>query len=200
MRIKPMLGSFALTGVEYVESSQRRALAEHRVPGLAGSYFQDLGTDPNRVVVAGTHHGDDARDAFLTGVRELFDSGQPTSFTADINTATDLVDVVVEDLQVAEVAGSPSSFRYVLTLRQFVKPPEPAPTGLLDTGILDDALGAVGAMDLLDGLVSIPSFGDPSVPLRGAMDAVKQATGGLADAAAPLQAAFGGDGRGPEDA
>jgi hypothetical protein len=194
MRIKPMLGSFQLTGIEYVESSESRALVEHRVPGLAGNYFQDLGSVPNRIVVAGTHHGDEARDAFLNGVRELFNSGQPTTFTADINTATDLVDVVVEDLEVAEVGGSASGFRYVLTLRKYIKPPEPAPTGLLDAGLLDDALGAIGAMDLLDSLVSIPSFGDPSVPLQGVMDGVKDATGGLADAAAPLQAALGNAG------
>jgi hypothetical protein len=192
MRIKPMLGSFALTGIEYVESSQRRALAEHRVPGLAGNYFQDLGSDPNRVVVAGTHHGDDARDAFLTGVRELFDSGQPTTFTADINTATDLVDVVVEDLQVAEVAGSPSSFRYLVTLRQFVKPPEPT-AGLpgLDGSILDAATGALNAFEVLDTLSSLPNIGDPTVPLSGALDGVKAATEGLDGTVGDLRGLFG---------
>jgi hypothetical protein len=191
MRIKPMLGSFALTGIEYVESSQRRALAEHRVPGLAGSYFQNLGSDPNRVAVGGTHHGDDARDAFLTGMRELFDSGQPTTFTADINTATDLVDVVVEDLQVAEVGGSPNSFRYVVTLRQFIKPPEPAPTGLLDTGILGQAEGLLGALDTLDALGSIPDLADPTPPLRRSLDGVRAASAGLEPAANDLRDLLG---------
>ena len=37
MRIKPMLGEFALAHVEYIESSERRALVEHAVPGLAGN-------------------------------------------------------------------------------------------------------------------------------------------------------------------
>jgi hypothetical protein len=198
MKIKPMVGSFELIGIEYIESSERRALVEHRVPGLAGNYLQDLGTIPNRIVIAGTRHGDDARDAFLTGIRELFNSGEPTTFVADINTATDLVDVVIEDLQVAEVGGTIGSFRYEFTLRKYIKPPEPAAAGLpaVDTSILDDALSTLGAMDLLDGLVSIPDFGDPSVPLRGAMDTVKDATGGLAAAAAPLLAAFGSDASG----
>jgi hypothetical protein len=198
MRIKPMLGSFPLTGIESIESTERRTLVEHRVPGLAGDYLQDLGSVANRIVIAGTHHGDEARDAFLSGVRELFNSGQPTTFTADINTATDLVDVVVEDLQVAEVGGSPSGFRYLLTLRKYVKPPEPAAAGLIDTGILDDALGTIEAMDVLDSLVSIPNFGDPSVALRGVMDGVRDATSRLADAAAPLRAALA-NGPGPED-
>ena len=98
-----MLGSFELTGIEYVESSESRALVEHRVPGLAGNYLQDLGSVPNRIVIAGTRHGDEARDAFLTGIRELFNAGEPTTFVADINTATDITDVVVEDVQVTEL-------------------------------------------------------------------------------------------------
>jgi hypothetical protein len=46
-------------------------------------------------------------------------------------------------------------------------------------------------MDLLDNLVTIPDLGDPSVPLTGAMDGVKSATQGLANATAPLKQIFG---------
>ena len=191
MKIKPMLGGFALTGLEYVESAESRALVEHRVPGLAGNYFQDLGAVPNAIVILGTCHGDDARDAFLTGVRDLFNRGEPTTFVADINTATDITDVVIESLKVAEVGGSAHTFRYLITIRKYVKPPEPPKTDLLDTDILGDALGALGVMDLLDNLVTIPDIGDPSTPLKGAMDGVKGATAGLADAAAPLKRLFG---------
>ena len=58
MKITPMLGKFELDGIEYVESVERRALVEHRVPGLAGSYFQDLGSAPNAILIVGTHAGD----------------------------------------------------------------------------------------------------------------------------------------------
>ena len=191
MKITPMLGSFTLDGIEYVESSERRALVQHRVPGLAGDYLQDLGAVANTIVVAGSKAGDDARDAFLTGIRDLFNAGTPTTFTADINTATDLTDVVIADLQVAEIAGDPDSFRYLITLRKYTEPPEPPATGLLDTSILDDALGALGAMDILDSLVDIPSLSDPSAPLTTAMDGVKQATAGLSELAAPLDRIFG---------
>ena len=51
-----MLGSFELQGIEWIESSERRALVEHRVPGLAGSYFQDLGTAPNLIVITGSNY------------------------------------------------------------------------------------------------------------------------------------------------
>jgi hypothetical protein len=191
MKIKPMVGSFTLDGIEYVESSESRALVEHRVPGLAGNYFQDMGTVPNEIVILGTRTGDDGRDNFLNGIRAIFNKGEPTTFVADINTATDLTDVIVEDLKVAEVGDSAHSFRYMIKIRKYVKPPEPPKTDLLDTSILGDALGALGAMDLLDNLVSIPSLGDPSVPLKGAMDSVKSATSGLGGAAAPLKKIFG---------
>jgi hypothetical protein len=192
MKIKPMLGDFTLDGIEHVESFESRALVEHRVPGLAGNYFQDMGVTPNMIVIAGTKTGDDARDSFLESIRKMFNKGEPTTFAADINTATDITDVIIEDFRAAEVAGSPDQFEYFIKLRKYVKPPEPPATGGLDGDILGDAAGALGAMDALDSLVSIPSLADPSQPLNGAMDSVKQATGGLSGATAPLKKIFGG--------
>jgi hypothetical protein len=192
MKIKPMLGEFALDGIEYVESSESRALVEHRVPGLAGNYFQDMGTVPNTIIIAGTHTGDDGRDNFLNGVRTIFNEGTPTTLVADINTATDITDVVIEDLQVAEVAGSATTFRYFLKLRKYVKPPEPPSTDFLDTGILDDALGLVDALNALDALGSIPNFNDPTKPLQGALDGVKSAVEGLGGVTTGLKDLFGG--------
>lgn len=179
MKIKPMLGEFQLDGIEYVESAERRALVEHRVPGLAGSYFQDMGSAPNALLIVGTQAGDQDRDDFLTGIREIFNKGEPTTFVADINTATDLTDVVIQDLQVAEVGGESSTFRYSITLRRYVEPPEPVSTDLLDEGILDDALSVTDALDALDALGSIPSLGDPTPPLRDSLTGVQNATQGL---------------------
>ncbi len=181
MKVKPMLGEFALDDIEYIESSESRALVEHRVPGLAGNYLQDTGTIPNIIWIEGSKAGDEARDNFLTGIRKIFNDGQPTSFVADINTATEITDVLIEELEVMEFAGSESSFRYVLKLRKYVKPPEPPSN--LDAGILSDALAAVDVFNLLDAFVSIPDIGDPSKPLSGAFDQVRagkvdQALGG----------------------
>lgn len=191
MKIKPMLGSFELPGIEYIESTESRALVEHRVPGLKGNYFQDMGTIPNLITIVGSRQGDDSRDEFLTSIREIFNNGEPTTFVADINTATDITDVVIQDLEVAEIGGVADSFRYVIKIRKYVPPPEPPQTDLLDTGILDDALGALGAMDILDSLVSIPDLADPTEPLKGAMDGVKEATKGLSEIASPLNKIFG---------
>jgi hypothetical protein len=192
MKIKPMLGDFALDGIEFVESYESRALVEHRVPGLAGNYFQDMGVVPNTIIIAGTKTGDDDRDTFLTGIRKLFNQGDPVSFAADIDTATDITDVIIEDFRAGEIAGSTDTFEYFIRLRKYVPPPQPPATGLLGDDILGDALGALGAMDVLDGLVPIPSLADPSTPLKGAMDSVKSATSGLSGATAPLKKIFGG--------
>jgi hypothetical protein len=179
MKTKPMLGEFALDGIEYIESSESRALAEHRVPGLAGNYFQDMGAVANTIVIAGTKSGDEARDEFLNGIRGIFNKGEQTTFVADINTATDITDVIIEDLDVAEIGGSAHSFRYQLTLRKYTKPPEPPQTSLLDTGILGDALNVLDALNALDALSSIPNLGDPTGPIRGALDNLKGTTSGL---------------------
>lgn len=193
MKIKPMLGSFALDGIEYIESSESRALVEHRVPGLAGNYFQDMGSVPNAIVIMGSKHGDEARDNFLSGIRGIFNKGEPTTFVADINTATDITDVIIEDLQVTEVGASPDSFRYLLKIRKYVKPPEPPATDLLDTSILDDALGVFDALNTLDALSSISNLGDPTPPVRQSLDAVKAATGGLDGVVSDLNALFDKD-------
>jgi len=193
MKIKPMLGEFALDDIEYIESSESRALVEHRVPGLAGNYFQDMGAVANTIVIAGTKSGDEARDNFLTGIREIFNKGEQTTFVADINTATDITDVVIEDLEVAEAGARADSFRYLIKLRKYTKPPEPPQTSLLDAGILDDALNVVDALDALDALGSIPNLGDPTGPVRGALDGVKAATGGLDQTVNDLRNLFGAE-------
>lgn len=189
MKIKPMLGEFALDDVEYIESAESRALVEHHVPGLAGNYLQDMGTIPNAITVIGTKFGDDHRDAFLNGIRELFNAGTPVVFVADINTATDIDQVVIEDLQVAESGAN--AFRYLLKLRKYIEPPQPPSTDLLDTSILDGALNVINALDVLDVLSSLPDLGNPTEPLMSALDSVKSATGALDGIAGDLVSLFG---------
>jgi hypothetical protein len=150
-----------------------------------------MGTIPNVILIIGSKYGVEARDTFLEGIREIFNAGEPTTFVADINTATDLTDVVIEDLQVAEVGGSPNSFRYLVRLRKYIPPPEPSQTGVLDTGILDDASNLVNALDTLDSLTSIPNLGDPTPPLREALSGVNTAMTGMDSIISDLNSLFG---------
>jgi hypothetical protein len=196
MRVKPLLGTFEIPHVETIRTAQRRALAELAVPGRVGSLFQDLGAEPSRIVLAGSLFGDDAREDFLTTVRGLFAAGQPVTFVADIVTATEVQYVVLEALRVAESGTRPDQLGYVLVLAESPPPPPPPdPLGGLDAGLLDQAAGflvtVTGALDVIDALGNIPDFGDPTAPLRGALDGVKAATGGLDAIATSLQDLFG---------
>jgi len=186
MNVKPMLGEYELVGVLAIESAEQRSLVEHQVPGLAGNYIQDMGTAPNQLTISGTRHGDEDRDDFLNAVREIFNAGEPTTFVADINTATEVTDVVIEDLQIAEVAGSADSFHYRFSLRKYIEPPEPPPTGLLDAGILADAASLANALEVLDALGNLPNLSDPTKPLSGALDKVAGATSGFDQAVTEL--------------
>ena len=193
MKIKPMLGDFALEGVERIESAERRALIEHRVPGLAGSYYQDLGASPNRLMIRGSRFGDDTRDAFLTGIRDLFNKGTPTTFVGDITTATDLLDVVIETFTVSE-AGGPETLRYEIVLRKYIEPPAP-PEPSLGLGAFDDLLSEAGALtdalDMLDALSSLPSLSNPTEPVKTALDGVKTAASELPAITGELTALLG---------
>ena len=55
--------------------------------------------------------------------------------------------MLIDDLQVRQLAGTPDRYAYVLTLREYIEPVEPEESGALDADILGDAT------DLLDGLV-----------------------------------------------
>ena len=41
--ITPMLGDVELRTIQHITTFEQRALVEHRVPGMGGSAFQDLG-------------------------------------------------------------------------------------------------------------------------------------------------------------
>ena len=191
MNIKPMIGEYEVPGLERVGASERRRLREIPVPGLGGSYHQDLGAHPLTLRLEGSLHGDEARDGFLETVRGLFAAGEPTDFVGDIITATTIEKMIVSGLAVEESADAPGTFRYAIDLLQYTEPPpDPEPEDMgLDIGLEADFLS-----DLMDipNLLSLPDFGDPTPPLKSALDGFKGAMegfSGLGDVAGGL---FGG--------
>ena len=197
MKVKPMLGDWEIPHIAAIRSAERRAFAELPVPGRAGSVFQDLNAGPVRLAIAGSLYGDESRDAFLEEVRGKFKAGEPVTFVADVLTATAVQYVIVEELRCEESGVRPDQIDYFLVLRESPPPPPPPnPLGGLDAGLLDQAgsfLDSVtGALDALDMLGSVPELKDPTPPLRGALDGVKSAVGGLGGVAAKLGDLFGG--------
>ena len=192
--ITPMLGDVELRTIQHITTLERRALVEHRVPGMAGSAFQDLGRSSACVKLEGVLFGDEAR-AGLEKLRQKFQAAEPLSFTADITTATEIADVLIEDLRVVEVAGRPNTFLYHVVLRESPPPPPPVdPLAAVNAGILADARDlfdqAAGLADVLNTLGNVPNFGDPTEPLSGILDSFGAATGGLPAALAPLEELF----------
>ncbi len=192
MKIKPMLGEYEIPMIERIGTVEVRHLVEVSVPGLAGSYHQDLGPAPVAIRIEGTLAGDDSRDDFLTAVRDKFKAGDPVDFVADITTATDVEQVLIADLKVLEIAGSSDTFRYAITLTQHVEPPAPAaPLDALQQALDLEASDLFDAMQLPDLLGSLPDLKDPTPPLRGALDGVRTALQSLAGVSGALTDLFG---------
>jgi hypothetical protein len=184
MVIRPMIGSWEVPSIERIATREARKISRVAIPGLDGDLQQGLGAASLVVEMVGSLQGDQARDAFLEALREPFRAGQPVSFTADILTASELDQVLIEALDLTEVNEWANSFRYRIVLRQYVEPPAP-PTPIDDLGAGLDAelsdLAGVGldALELPDLLGDLPALADPVAPLQPALEAVRAATGGI---------------------
>ncbi len=167
------------------------------MPGLSGDLHQDLGRGALAVEIVGSLAGDETRDDFLKQVREKFLAGDPVDFVADIVKESELERVLIETLEVEEVAGAPDSFRYRIVLREYTEPPEP-PAPAADFGLdLDadlDGLADLG-LDLLDLpaiAADIPQIGDVLAPIKPAAENLKEALSGAESVLAPLDSLLKG--------
>lgn len=179
-----MIGDWQVPRLTSIETIESRRIAVLPVPGLAGDLQQDLGSDALTIEMTGSLHGDEARDAFLESLREKFRAGEPVPFVADITTATELEDVMIIGLDVAETADAADSFHYRIRLREYVEPP--APPGLLDDlgadllGDLENLAGdLLAGLDLPDLLGVVPDISDPTPLVMPALDAVEDAVAGV---------------------
>lgn len=196
MKVKPVLGDWEIPNIAYIGSLERRDFAEMPVPGKVGSVFQDLSSAPTRVVIAGSLYGDDKRDEVLEAVRAKFRAGEPVTFVADILTATEVQYVVIEELRFEENAEAPDQTAYQVVVRESPPPPPPPnPLAGIDAGLLDQAgsfLDSVGgALAAIEGLGSIPDFGNPVPPLTSSLDQLEGAASGLTSAVQTLRGLFG---------
>jgi hypothetical protein len=197
VKIKPMIGEYEVPGIQRIGTIEDRRVVDIPVPGLEGSYHQDLGSRAVSVRIEGTLAGDDPRDDFLNHVRDMYKAGDPVDFVADIVTATSVDKVLVTDLVLRELAGSADTFRYAVVLTQHVEPPPPA-TDLgfgdlsdVSGGIAAEGAAAVGAMNVPDLIATLPDLKDPTPPLSGTLDGVKSAVGGLSNIGDQLKSVFG---------
>jgi hypothetical protein len=174
-----MLDDLELPQVQAVTTCDNRYLAEHKPVGMKGSFLQNLGRKPTRVVVWGVVTGTTSDD-FAKKLDDKFRKSAPVPFVADIVSDSRIDQVLIDDLRLEQLAGKPERYGYILTLREFVKPVAPADVSALDTDILDDAKGLVDG--IVDGLSLAGAFATGLEKfvsiLSGLLDRTKQANSG----------------------
>lgn len=156
--MRPMLDDLELRQVQEITSYDRRALAEHKPPGMSGNVLQNMGRRPTRLVLWGVASGPDAL-TFTQQLDEKFRAAKAVPFTADISKDSQIELMFIDDLKLQELAGKPQRFGYLLALREFIEPVEPEDIGpALDAGLLDDALGQLN--NLTSGLEILGQLSD----------------------------------------
>jgi hypothetical protein len=131
--------------VQEITTYERRVLAEHKPPGMSGSLLQNMGRRPTHFLLWGVATGPDALQ-FIQKLNDKFQAGKPLSFTADISAQAEIDRVIIDNLQVQDLAGKSKRYAYVLTLREYIQPVEPEDLSLLNADILDDALNAIDSL------------------------------------------------------
>lgn len=124
MALRSMLDDIELQQVQRIDSDQDQLLVRHAVPALEGDFLQGLGRRAGAFVLDGVLTGPEVADG-LTSLREKFHAAEPVSFTADIATATRIDQVLIEAMDVREIAGHALRFEYSFLLREFIPPPAP---------------------------------------------------------------------------
>jgi hypothetical protein len=206
----PMLGDVTLTAVQAVRQETDGDLVALRIAGLDGTPHQRLGRRSHRITVSGMLVGETAPDD-LGSLQGLAKDGTETTFTADIVTALEVQNVVVESLAVEQLVGRPGQYAYTVVIAE--NPPLPPPaevssfggldgfgdlgfdglddvlSGIADqagalTGALDGALDAVAAAAQLAGIGDLSGVGNPLKPLTdsvGSVGGVGEAVAGVLD-------------------
>lgn len=128
MKVKPILDKFEIKGIQNISTIENRALIEHRVPGMEGSLFQDLGTEPTLITIRGSLNYNESRQDVLNleELRKKFQDAKAMPFVADITTATMVKEVLIKDIEIRESEKLPDYFDYFIELKEHV--PEPPPS------------------------------------------------------------------------
>lgn len=125
-----------------ISTTERRTLVEHKVPGLEGNLFQDLGREPVRISFDGILQGSLAKKN-LEQLRKKFRAGKPVQFASDITGATDITKVLIEDLVIGDTLGNSTRFNYSIILREYTEPKSPSQGASQETAAPSQEMQAV---------------------------------------------------------
>ncbi len=153
-----------LRSVFNIGITEKRQIVEHKIPGLEGGVFQDLGRVPVRISFEGIIYGEEAKEA-LEEIRAKFKTGVPVPFSSDISGVAEVTQVLIEDFQIEDEGGVTNRYRYFLSLREYVPPPpeeESAPSQdeEAEEEVEDEADDAIASVNSVIGRI-IDSSGKP---------------------------------------
>lgn len=190
-----MLDDIRLPLVQDVRTWEDWAWVVHDIPGKEGGAHQDLGREPVLITVIGAMVDEESLAA-LEALRKKFQAHEPLPFVADIGTATEIQEVVIDDLQVTEKAGRPQQYGYILRLKEYLPPPPPVQP-LSAPGVELDAEDIFsGVTDLLG---ELPGLGDlfdldlvnPVPPMQTILDDFTSVADEISGSLAPLDDLLG---------
>jgi len=188
-----MLGDIPLQAVQRVRHDVDGGFALLPIEGLPGRLVQRHGRGSHVIELEGVLYGDSARDD-LKALQEAAGSCDEHVFSADIVSALDLHQVVIERFVASEIAGHTNHFAYRLRLVESPPLPEPATVGgglgFDDLGFGGMGFGGLGLDDLgidpgvLDDIADVA--GEVAGAVDAALDAVDQIQGMVAAATGAL--------------
>lgn len=175
----PMIDDIELKAVQWIRQETEQGYLRQEVVGLEGTLHQRLGRRSHRVLLGGYLLGESAQDD-LRKLQEKARAGSEVSFTADITTALEIAQMVIESFAAEQAAGRAGQFLYRLVLAE--SPPLPPPAevspfgglgdfGLGDLGFDPGALGDVLG-DVVDQAGAIMETLDAAVAAAGALAAL----------------------------
>jgi flagellar biosynthesis GTPase FlhF len=115
-------GITEVRNVSNITTNDKRSMVEHEVPGMEGNTFQDQGRSPVKISFAGSLQGKTAK-SMIEVIRSKFKLGAPLPFNSDITGSTDVTKVLIEELNVEDIAGGANRYRYSIVLREYKEPP-----------------------------------------------------------------------------
>jgi len=178
-----LIGDLELTEVRDIRVQQARKLASHAIPGWDGDLVQDLGEASARIDLSGIVTGEDAATR-IEALRTAFSNVEPQDFAASAAVATDIEQVLPEQLDVTQSGIAPGAYGFAMSLRRYVPPP-PATIGGFDAGFLSD----LSDLDAQLGLDQVGALADALGEAQGALNALDDIKEFVEDAVALVEGA-----------
>lgn len=118
-RIGEAATSLDLRTVYNINVVDKRRLVELEVIGSNGSIIQDMGCEPVKISVFGEIIGPDSK-SHVENLVNKFNANKPVEFSSDLSSIPEIGKVLIENLFVQEIAGSPCRYKYYLVFREYL--------------------------------------------------------------------------------